>query len=122
MGVGGHEAVYSLGSEPCAQPVDQFGDFRLFGAVAVKAALRGGEGVAACHAKPDEIETEAGIERVRQGIEPFPEQAHDCRGMALGVAGFGRYAKDLAIGAEEARLEAASAFAASFEHLPDAFR
>ena len=61
--------------------------------------------------QPNEIEAEAGIERIVQGIEPLAKQAIDHLALGHGLSGVHRNRAHRAVGAEETRFQPPRALA-----------
>ena len=82
MGVVGHEAQHTLRPEAGAEPVDKIGDRLLVDRRGRRGSTRRGEGLGRDGAEADEIEAEAGIERIGERIELFAEKTDQRLGIA----------------------------------------
>ncbi len=111
MAVTGDETRNPPPSEPRAQAVDQAVELGLiFAGAETDLLVRTGLGVE--HREPRQIEAEARIDLVAERGEPLDEQRADRPRIAHRTRGAGGDALDLAVGAEEGKLEAPRAVAA----------
>jgi hypothetical protein len=82
MGVGEHEALNTIETQPGAEPIDQ-GIMALPGSVMRDHLGLGAlERVGMDHIEPDQVETETGVEIVMQAGDALGEQAGDHAGIA----------------------------------------
>jgi hypothetical protein len=97
------------------ETVGEIGHLILLGGAAIEAGLERGECFGCKQRQADEIEAEAGVDRIGKTVETFAEQAEHNGGIAHRPAGLDQDAAHGSIGAKEAGLEQASAFSALAE-------
>ena len=116
MRVPGDEAQHALAAEARGQAIDQRADLLFAGGAAVEACLRRGERFGMQHGEADEVEAEAGVERIGHGFHALAIEANDRFRRPRRAAGLDDHGAHHAVHAEEAGLEHAPALAARLEH------
>ena len=107
MGVLRHKTQHPGLAMPRRQPVGEPGDFPAGIFAAVEIAVRRLRPLGQHRFQPDQVETETGIERIVQRVQPFLQQPHHPVGVARGPAQAQVDPPHHAIGAEEAGFQPA---------------
>ncbi len=111
------EGEDALCAESCGETIDQETDLALRVQVGIEIGIGGFRTFGARRAETDEIEAEAGVERIDQSVELLAKQPLDDLGLAHGRAGLHRDAAHDAVGAEEGGFETSRALAAFLKDL-----
>ena len=91
----------ALAADPRGDAVDQGRHFVIVMRIGIEIALLLHDDFGAAGGQANEIETEAGIERIVKRIEPLAEQPVDHLGSGHGLSGIDRDRAHRAVGAEE---------------------
>ena len=108
MGVLRQMHDHAPAADPRGDAVDQRGQFVIVVHIGVEIALLLHHDFGAAGGQADEIEAEAGIERIGQRVEPLAKQPVDHLGPGHGLPGIDGDRAHRAVGAEETRLPAAA--------------
>ena len=111
MGVLRQVHDHALAADPRGDAVDQRRQFVIVMHIGVEIALLLHHDLGAAGGQADEIEAEAGIERIVQRIEPLAKQPVDHLGLGHRTAGIDRDRAHRAVGAEETRFQPPRALA-----------
>ncbi len=102
---------HALAADARGDAVDQRGEFVIVMDIGVEVALLLHHDFGAAGGETNEIEAEAGVERIVQRIEPLAEQAVDHISFRHRTAGIDRDRAHRAVGAEETRFQPSRALA-----------
>ena len=115
MRVLGHKALHPVFAEAGREPVRQIGDLPAGILVGVEAGFGGMRLLGDARFQPDQVETEAGVQRIGQRIQPLVQKPQHHIRIAQGRAGADGDALHLAVGAEEHRFQKTQTLALTFQ-------